>query len=445
MRILKFGRSASLLAAAGLLLPLSAMAQGIGEMGGAYANSAGLAGGLHAGAAQQSGAVNSLFGGAAGGLNAITGGGGSSSASSAPTSIAQYSGGDPRATVNQVGKESNRLFNLAQQKQKAGLLDEAVKYYKLSLAYRAGIWGDRDPAVVRINYILGQISLKRKNYADAEDRFRKGLSYGLAVYGVGAYELVPNMKDLADALYGEKKYTEAANYYKQVYTLKQRKLGENNSDALAAGLLLANSYANSDNMSDARDTLKEVLSFKESAKEPNDKQMLAILEAYSDVLKKFNQTSESDSLATRAAALKEQLEAAAPAAGTDAAQSKPDTAGGATAAKDNSSKDASAAKDAAAKGTTVSKEAPAKETKDAAKTTAKEAPKDAAKEASKDAAKEPVKETKPAAKDAVKEEKKTETSTEKEPAKSSDNKETKSQSETKSSSQKQESKSVAKE
>lgn len=289
-----------------------ASAQGMAEMGAAYGMSATTAAGASHGAAAHRGAVGGLFNSSAGALNAIHSGNGSASSSSGTKEetsdqpkVDPVTGEtimpDPRVTVKNAGKKSNDFFKLAQQKEKAGKLDEAVTNYYKSLSIRAKIWGDKDPAVLQMYGLVANILIRQHKGAQAETFMRRKLQQELKVYGFGSYDLMPTLEGLGDALQAQGKCTDAANYYKQVVTMRQRKLGDDNKQTVLAAYKLAQAYAGAerDYWPDAEDLLKKNITIVE--KVPEDAPELAkLLEAYSSLMRKENKTDEADKLSMRA-------------------------------------------------------------------------------------------------------------------------------------------------
>ena len=275
-----------------------------------------MAGGLHSQAGAMTGGLNGLFNSAAGSMQGASKSSGAGAGYGGPGAYQGYDlrGPDPHMTVKKIGEESNKLFVLAQQKEKAGKMTEAEKLYMQSAMYRERLWGDRDPAVIRIVFTLGQIAFKKGNYPAAEADFSRTLTAQLKTYGIGSFQLCTVLKWLGDTYFMENKFSDASNSYKQVYGLRQRQLGDNHNDTIAAAVMLAKADMGSDNLAEAKDLLKQVLDNKEQAGAGTSPTLLPVLDTYAAVLRKMNKTADADSAEARAREIRRLSQSDLPAA-----------------------------------------------------------------------------------------------------------------------------------
>lgn len=291
-------RAALLCMSISLVPTVPALAQGISEMGAVHSMSATMGAGLHSQSGAASGGLNNVYGslnkqlGAAASGSSGSGGSGSSAAAMALGSTGDFPNVpvDPRLTVVTAGKESNRLYDLAVQKQKAGKNAEAEQLFLRSAAIRQTIWGNKDPAVWKIMEQIGALKTKRGDFAGAEQWYRVVLTAELKHYGAGTYELVPILEKMGQVSLAQKKYSDAQNYLQQVYTQRARKFGKDNPETVASALDLARAYSESGDLSSAADLLGKTVDAK--LNDAGSPQMIKLLEAYMAVLKKQNKQEE---------------------------------------------------------------------------------------------------------------------------------------------------------
>jgi tetratricopeptide (TPR) repeat protein len=302
-------------------------AQGMAEMGAAHGMSATLGAGLHSQSGSTGAGMNKVYGSLNRSLNGMAGGSGDSSA-------AESSGGgvaldalgapiDPRLTVKNAGKESNHLYDLAVQKEKAGKNVEAEQLYRRSLAVRERIWGTKDPAVFKIMYKIAGLLRKRGDLPATEACYRAILTAQVKHFGAGEYELVPTLEKLGQVCFDQKKYDDSYNFFQQVYTQRSRKLGLDNPETVTAALELARAFTESGNLSDAADLLSKTVNAK--LNDTGSPQMVKLLEAYMGVLKKQNKQEEYSRIESKLQTMKP-----VPVAKTEAPTAIPSSAASAT-------------------------------------------------------------------------------------------------------------------
>jgi tetratricopeptide (TPR) repeat protein len=284
------------------------LAQGISEMGAAHAMSATMGAGLHRNAGGASNSLNNVYGALnkqlGGVTDAASGGTGSAAGSSNLFANTDKNGDpiDPRIMVRDAGKESNRLFDLAVQKQKAGKSSEAEQLYRRSLLIRERIWGNKDPAVTKIMGVIAELMRKRGDLAGAETYYHAVLTTELKRFGAGTYELVPTLEKLGQICFDQKKYSESYNYFQQVYTQRSRKLGLDSPETITAALELSKAHYEAGNYSDAADVLSKTIDAKMN--DSGSPQMVKLLEAYMNVLKKQNKPEELTRIETKLQSMK---------------------------------------------------------------------------------------------------------------------------------------------
>jgi hypothetical protein len=336
----------AVLAVVSLANTLPVSAQGISEMGGVNGAAAGLAGGLHSRAGSAGSTLDNLYNApnrALGGSSAESSAG--SSTSNFGHRVAQVKLGadglplppDPHLVVRDAGKQANKLYALAVQKEKAGKILEAEKLYSESLEVRHRIWGDTDPAVVRMYLILGGLELKLKHYESSETLYKRAFKNALKAFGIGSYELVGYLGPLGDAYYADCKYSDAANYYQQVREMKRRKLGDDNKETVVASLHLARAWVKcNDKMywSDTDHLLKTNIAAAEKVPEMAP-QLIALLDVRSELLTQEGKTDDAAKATAQADELRAQQKAAAAAPSAPSAAADQGTKPDAAAAKGN--------------------------------------------------------------------------------------------------------------
>jgi len=261
----------------------SAAAQGMAEMGAVNGMSAGMGSGLF-----NNGLPNALGGAYS---KSAAGVGAGAPAVSQDYSIMGDGGVDARIVVKTAARDSNHLFQMAQMKEKAGMLAEAEKYYKQSLYIRERIWQDQDPAVPKIIELIGDIAVKRGNLKEAEECYHRALSDAVKRYGVGEYQLCNPLQKLGQACFKEKKFGDACNYLQQAYLLRSRKLGDANRQVTDTALALAKAYMENDSAPEASELLRKVIDAHTT--ESNTPQMIALLDIYAKSLRKQNKIEEA--------------------------------------------------------------------------------------------------------------------------------------------------------
>jgi hypothetical protein len=382
----------------GCSLALSAVAvraQGMAEYGAASAASASMTGAAARGQAGMGGAIGGAFGSVVNQLNGASGGAvaaGKTSRTSAPALNGMTKDGnyDPNLAAKQSVAYSNKLFVMAQQKEKAGSLKEAEALYRQALGYRENIWGTSDPSVIRLYDILGALSRHRGALAESERCYRVVLMSQIAQYGQGAYEEIAILNKLGQVYNEEKKYGDAAKEYDQIYKLYDRKDGAQDPKTIQAAINLAKTYLEvPETASDAANVMKLYVDMLDKGADSNPL-LLPVLDTYAVALKKVDKPDLADKVQARADEMRKTIGSAKPAADdksgaatASGADQKAGDKGGTTKAtsKDGAAKDA---KDAATK-EGAAKDAGAKEsdTKNADKTSAAKDGKDSgAKDAS---------------------------------------------------------------
>jgi tetratricopeptide (TPR) repeat protein len=128
-----------------------------------------------------------------------------------------------KAHFKAMGKESNRLYDLAKQAEMKGKYAEAEQYYVKSVNIRQRYWGLRDPAVLTLQKTIGDLNLKQGRYEQAEQWYKLRLTHAVRKHGVGSYELCDNYENLARLYAKQNRWQDAANYYKLALALSERR------------------------------------------------------------------------------------------------------------------------------------------------------------------------------------------------------------------------------
>jgi hypothetical protein len=396
MRRISFAFSLTLLA--GMASPASSIAQGLGEMGGAYGMSSAASHGLMNSGV--SGAVTNTTSGATQSINQSTSGASTQSTVSPAAPAASASSSEatgiqtktvaaskkkvgkgkssshdedgpptPAQLAKKAGEDSNKAYAEALAKLNAGDLPGADHLFRQSLYYRESIWGAKDPAVPKIYDLLGDIAHKRAAPMEAEKCYHKALTSLIAQKGPGDFVMVPVLDKLG-ALYLETyKFTDAVNAFQQSYELNVRRLGENNAQTVQAAINLAKAYLGDESYRMAGQLLRQYYKQLDKGSDSNLAQLSTVLELYQTALQKTNQNEILQQVQTRSQQVKDQLLAqdkqkeppAAPSAvDTTSAETATPTATSAAAPKAVPSASAPAAPAPAASGSDKPSAAPAK-------------------------------------------------------------------------------------
>jgi tetratricopeptide (TPR) repeat protein len=290
---------ATLVALASCCLVQPAGAQGIMEAGSVWGSA--LKGGgnaPNAGAGAQNAGRN---------LNSILGGGrgGRSSPANSPgvqSSFTTQRYVDPEV-VSAAGVEATKLYLQARKSEQAGKTAEAQKLYSQSLRLREEYWADRDPAIFEILNIQAKLYKKNGQTAELEDCYRHILKSGARKYGPGAFEMCPTMVAVADLCFEQRKYADAAGFYKQAVALKER-MKASDEEMTKLKLPMADSLAQSGKSAEAESLYKALLESKDRSANPDKGQLLRILLGYSGLLREADRTDEAERLEARAKTLK---------------------------------------------------------------------------------------------------------------------------------------------
>ena len=265
-------------------LPRAATAQGIGEMGGVYSSSAGQAGALHGSGIGD--ALRGLYGGAGGRI--------STPATAQPQMDA--------ATAATYAADANHNYLQGLQAQKAGKLDDALKFFSKSVATRERIWGSADPAIVQIASIEAAIYEKRQNWNEMENCYRKMLLGQSHQFGAINPKLEKTITKLCWLCEKQGKSREAGALYKQLADIKSH---QPNADIAEVKRLQLKEY---ESFSKARDfaTAEPLLQIAISQEEKSNADpayTAKLLQCYATVLRGTNRTTEADAMDVRGKAM----------------------------------------------------------------------------------------------------------------------------------------------
>lgn len=271
-----------------------AIAQGISEMGGAYAGSAKLMP-----TKDDADALSRIFKQ------------GSQESPTASTSAPNGSAEDESALLKESIKQANKDCLLAQEKEKAGKLLEAQKLYAKALAIRRRYWGSQDLSQVTILYKIAELHQKLGNPAGAEICLKQALTIQAKHVGPGAFEVVPILEQLAKVSIAQKKFEEAESYNERILALQERKNGPDSEKTFAARLNLIDAAlglkdykeakVNLDKTQETYNRLKET-DHKIAEEQKND--YVFLLDRYVTTLQSLNKPEEVQLYIERANALR---------------------------------------------------------------------------------------------------------------------------------------------
>ncbi len=139
-------------------------------------------------------------------------------------------------------EESNKLYKQAEEKEKAGKLDEAKQLYYQAAISLVRIWGDADPAVTKIVLKIGDIALKQKHHGEARVYYKRSLAALSKTYGSGDFQLVPILSKLAKLEADDKKYDDASGYYEHILLLQEKEFGEESPKCVPTRITVIEQY-----------------------------------------------------------------------------------------------------------------------------------------------------------------------------------------------------------
>ena len=147
------------------------------------------------------------------------------------------------------------LQTVASTLRKLGLLDQAHGAQTRALSLRRDALGDGDPATLESLRELGQLELRRKQYAEAEAATREALEGVRRLPGMRQLEL-GLLFDLAHILRGRHRVDEAARLYGEAREGFAAILGQEHPAALAAAVGLAQCFTKVGDYSEAEELLR---------------------------------------------------------------------------------------------------------------------------------------------------------------------------------------------
>jgi tetratricopeptide (TPR) repeat protein len=132
-----------------------------------------------------------------------------------------------------AAEDANKFYRIAEQKEKAGKLNEAKDlYYKCAIT-RSDLYGHNDSSVAHLAVKIGKIEVKQKHPNEARRWFKQSLAALSKKFGSGDYELVPVLTLLAELEAGEKNHETASSYYDHILRLQERKFGEESTQTVS--------------------------------------------------------------------------------------------------------------------------------------------------------------------------------------------------------------------
>jgi tetratricopeptide (TPR) repeat protein len=221
-----------------------------------------------------------------------------------PTKAANGLDLDAQTIAKLAGKNANAYYAMAQKKESAGKLDEALKFYFRALGVRERVWGDKDPAAIAIIFKIAQLHLKMGNQDAAQVCFKRYLSIESKQYGPGAYELVPALNELGKISLSKKIYTDAYGYFSRLLPLEERKSGSDAPQTCSARINLVDATIGLKEWKEAEKYLKEADSIAIRKGEEQSKSYGKVCQDYAEVLNAMNRPQEAQTYAGKAEALR---------------------------------------------------------------------------------------------------------------------------------------------
>jgi len=162
--------------------------------------------------------------------------------------------------------QSNKNFQLAEEKEKAGKYEEAKHLYYEAIKARAHIWGYSDPAIAKLSIHIGQVEVKQKHPSEARDWFKRGVVALSNHYGSGDYELVPALMQLALLEASQNDHEAASSYYDHVLALQESKFGEQAPQCVPTRISLITQLLAAKDFSEADKLVNKALSIEKQSR-----------------------------------------------------------------------------------------------------------------------------------------------------------------------------------
>ncbi len=203
----------------------------------------------------------------------------------------------PTATTTAATDRSlEDLFKAAQGLEGQNNFKEAEIFYEKIVREMEKAKVKNFPTLYRAYSGLANAELKIKDITGADLNYREALSAAVKVYGAGSSDLTKPLMNLARVCYQEKKYFDAATYFKQALALVERKSGIEDAEAVSIREKLAETLERSGSYKESEVLLKQSLALREKNGDHNSPQLLALLNCYSDVLHKTDRVSEAEQI-----------------------------------------------------------------------------------------------------------------------------------------------------
>jgi tetratricopeptide (TPR) repeat protein len=278
--------------AVSLTVCLPAGAQGLGEMGGAYAiPKPGGMGGLQ-------NTLGNIYGRA--GIPSL--GGPNKGVSRGVVSPAARISSEDLAAYT---ASANKSYTAALAALKAGKKDVALKEFGAALTIRERLWGSADPAVADIARRQAAIYAERGDKAKAEECWRKVLACEQRQFGGGAPELKKTLATLATLCDEQGNNREALSYYRQLYAIQRKAAGASAStapdpaDARPTRLKLVNLLTFTGDFPGAESLLKEAVTV-----ESDNGYQAQLYDAYGALMREMGRDADATAMETKAQSLR---------------------------------------------------------------------------------------------------------------------------------------------
>ncbi len=257
-----------------------------------------------------SGSVDRLFGSAAGTVDSTSG--------KAPPA---NTFNDLNLSPEEAAASRQKQFKLSSQQlkdfsakastfEKSGNLVQALKYYYQAYLIRAQFWGSADQVGLDLLLKIGDLNAKRNEKDYAEVCYKKYLASVAKAHGPGSFESVPALKHLAQLYLDNKRFSDAASYWRRVLALQERHLGENNLESIASRSKLIEADIKGNDYQGAAELLPQALAAEAAKHSDQTETYCHLLEQQLTCLNSLNRSAEAAQVDEKYQALKERLDAA---------------------------------------------------------------------------------------------------------------------------------------
>jgi tetratricopeptide (TPR) repeat protein len=216
------------------------------------------------------------------------------------------------------GKYANDAYLEGLKLSKKGKNAEAAAKFSYAIQIRERIWGDKDPALLKLVELRAEANRKLGKLKPCEDDYRRLLGLQIRRYGAGEPELAPTLHALGDLCEKQGEAKEAINFYKQWIGIRTRHEPVNAASLKEPRLSLADKLYASGDLAGAEELYKQAIAAEDASTPPNVQLLSRALTAYSGLLRATNRSIEAEPLAARLQQLTGAANGGAPAMETTA-------------------------------------------------------------------------------------------------------------------------------